>query len=117
GYDDFRTSALPGEFADGLTRLPHRFRGHRAGVHHHGVFQTGGGRRIADHLRLVAVEAAAEGDDLDAHATAANNAGSKWPSCSNATGPVISTWSSDSRHSICRSPPGRVTVMFRPVLR
>ncbi len=51
----------------------------------------------------VGVEPAAEGDDVDAHhaaPAAANSAGSKRPSNSYATGPVISTWSSRSRHSI-----------------
>ena len=40
---------------------------------------------------LVGVEPAAECDDVDAHATAANSAGSNRPSYSNATGPVIRT--------------------------
>ena len=64
-------------------------------------------RLAADHLRLVGIEPAAEGDDVDAHAApafvtadAANSAGSNRPSYSYSTGPVISTWSSRSRHSI-----------------
>ena len=78
-------------------------------------------RLAADHLRLVGVEPAAEGDDVDAHRRGArpvaNSAGSKRPSNSYSTGPVISTWSSRSRHSIARSPPGSVTVTLRPVRR
>src|SRR5215213_3239178 len=116
-HHDFRTSAHSGQPADALARLPNRFRRDRAGVHHDGVFEAGADGGVADHLGFVGVEAAAECDDLDAHATAANSAGSKTPSNSNATGPVISTWSSFSRHSIARSPPGSVTVTLRPVLR
>ena len=54
--------------ADGLARLPHRFAGDRAGVDDHGIGNAGGVGLAADHLRLVGVEPAAEGDDIDAHA-------------------------------------------------
>ena len=47
----------------------------------------------ADRFRLGDIEAAAESDDVDAHATPAllNSAGSNFPANSNCTGPVIST--------------------------
>ena len=50
-------------------------------------------RRAPDHFRFGDVEPAAEGDDVEAHATPAlsNNAGSNLPANSNSTGPVIST--------------------------
>ena len=89
--DDLRIGALALEAADRLARLAHGLRRHRAGVHHHGVCDAGAGGCVADHFRLVGVEPASEGDDVDAHATAVNNDGSKRPSNSNATGPVIST--------------------------
>ena len=53
--------------ADRLPRLPHGFRRHRAGVDDDRVVETGARRLRADHFRLVGVEPAAEGDDLDAH--------------------------------------------------
>src|SRR5690606_8373717 len=69
-----------------------------------------------DDLRLDDVEPAAEGDDLDAHqAVSANSSAANRPSCSSSTGPVIITWPSLSRHSISRSPPGRVMRTLRPV--
>src|SRR5262249_57549309 len=107
------------EPADRLARLPHRLGRHRAGVDHDRLGEAGRLRLPPDHLRLAGVEPATEGDDIDAHAAPAlaNNAGSKRPSYSKATGPVISTWSSRSRHSIVRSPPGSVTVTLRPVRR
>ncbi len=66
-----------------------------------------------DHLGFERVEAAAEGDDLDAHATDANSEGSNLPSYSNDAVPVISTWSSRSRHSIASLPPGSVISTLR----
>ena len=59
------------EPADGLARLAHRLGGHRAGVDDDGVGDARGLRLAADHLRLVGVEPAAEGDDVDAHRAAA----------------------------------------------
>src|SRR5438445_666603 len=59
---------------------------------------------------------AAEGADVDAHcpqATLANSAGSKRPSYSKSAVPVISTWSSRSRHSIASLPPGSATSTLR----
>src|SRR5215468_1503100 len=89
----------------------------RAGIDHDGIGEPGGVRLAADHLRLIGVEPAAEGNDVDAHwvALMSNSAGSNLPSYSYATGPVISTWSSRARHSIRSSPPGNVTVTVRPV--
>ena len=49
-------------------------------------------RRAANHLGLIGIEPAAEGDDIDAHVgTCSNSAGSNLPSNSNSAGPVIST--------------------------
>ena len=59
------------EPADGLARLPHRFRRHRAGVDDDRIVDHACRLRLAaDHFRLVGVEPAAEGDDVDAHAGA-----------------------------------------------
>ena len=91
GHHDLRIGALALEAADALPRLPHGFRRHRAGVDDDGIFHAGLRGGVADHLQLVGVEPAAECDDVDAHATAANSAGSNRPSYSNATGPVIRT--------------------------
>ena len=92
GDDDARVRPFALEAADALPRLAHGFRRHRAGVHHHRVVEAGRAAR-ADHFRLGDVEPAAEGDDVDAHATPAlaNSAGSNVPANSNSTGPVIST--------------------------
>src|SRR5262249_49153453 len=81
-----------------------------------GIGEPGPLRLAADHLRLIGVEPAAEGDDVNAHwvALMSNSAGSNLPSYSYATGPVISTWSSRARHSIRSSPPGNVTVPVPP---
>src|SRR4029079_6633796 len=141
---DARRRPLALEPADGLTRLPHRLGGHRAGVEDDGLGKIRGARLATDHLGLIGVEPAAEGDDVDAHrrATArgeqtrgtthigtspftplptyaapclAKSAGANLPSYSNSTGPVISTWSSRSRQRMRRSPPGSVSVTTRPV--
>src|SRR5215472_13982553 len=114
---DGRVGMLALELADGLARLPHRLRRHRASIDDDGTGEPGPLRLAADHLRLISVEPAAEGDDVDAHwvALMSNSAGSNLPSYSYATGPVISTWSSRARHSIRSSPPGNVTVTVRPV--
>src|SRR3984893_2913663 len=114
---DGRVGMLALELADRLARLPHRLRRHRAGIDDDRIGEPGRLRLAADHLRLIGVEPAAEGDDVDAHwvALISNSAGSNLPSYSYATGPVISTWSSCARHSIRSSPPGSVTVTVRPV--
>ncbi len=88
-----------------------------------GPLTDGRCRLAADHLEFGGGEPAAEGDDVDGHCRGptfdhakscrpgrANSAGSKVPSRSYSAGPVISTWSSVSRHSMRRSPPGKVTV-------
>src|SRR5262249_49169119 len=101
GHHDARIRALALGAADRLARLAHRFRRHRAGVHHHGAVEARALRIAADHLGLVGIEAAAESEDVDAHAAPiANSAGSNRPSNSYCTGPVISTWLSLSRQSI-----------------
>src|SRR5215471_14970559 len=99
GDDDARLRALALEAADGLARLAFCFAGNRAGIDDDdiaGAFRpkTGGSGSAADHLGLVGVEPAAEGDDVDAHAVppaASNSAGSNRPSNSYSTGPVIKT--------------------------
>ena len=123
GDDDARLRPLALRLADRLARLALGLGGDRAGVDDDDVGEAGRGGVAANHLGLVGVEPAAEGEDVDAHgphrtlgtAPAANSAGSNRPSNSYSTGPVISTWSSRSRHSIARSPPGSVTVTLRSV--
>src|SRR5262249_61996190 len=112
-----RGGMLALDLADRLARLPHRLRRDRAGIDDDHIGKPGCLRLAADHLRLIGVEPAAEGDDIDAHwvALASNGAGSNLPSYSSATGPVISPWSSCARHSMRSSPPGSVTVTARPV--
>src|SRR5262249_19305715 len=102
---------------DGLARLPHRLRRHRAGIDDDGTGEPGRLRLAADHLRLIGVEPAAEGDDIDAHwvALMSNSAGSNLPSYSYATGPVIRPWSSRARHPTRGRPPGTVPVPGRRV--
>src|SRR5215831_6844666 len=111
---DGRAGMLALELADRLARLPHRLRRDRAGIDDDHIGKPGCLRLAADHLRLIGVEPAAEGDDIDAHwvALTSNSAGSNLPSY--ASGPVISTWSSCARHSMRSSPPGRVTLTVRP---
>src|SRR5215213_2697170 len=57
--------ALATRAADGLTGLSQGFGRHGTGVEDDGVVQTGVERRGADHLGLIGVEPAAEGNDLD----------------------------------------------------
>ena len=84
--------------ADGLPGLGRGFARNRAGVDDQNAGEAGRRGFATDHLRLVGVEPAAEGDDVDGHvapglaATASvNSAGLKRPSNSNSAGPVIST--------------------------
>src|SRR5665213_2112376 len=115
GHHELRIGPLAARLADRLARLLHRRAGHRAGVEHHGIVDAGSRHRVTNDLRLGEIQPAAEGDDIGAHATPLNNAGSNMPSNSNSTGPVISTWPSLSRQSMARSPPGKVTRTLRPV--
>jgi hypothetical protein len=109
GDDDARFGPLALQFSDRLARLRHRLVGDGTAIDDNGVHEPRAFRLAADHLGLEGVETAAEGDDLDAHhATGANSAGSKVPSYSKVAVPVISTWSSRSRHSIPSLPPGSV---------
>ena len=94
---------------DRLPRLRYRLVGDRAAIDDDGIGKSGALRLAGDHFGFERVEAAAEGEDVDAHcsqATLANSAGSKRPSYSKSAVPVISTWSSCSRHSIASLPPG-----------
>ena len=68
--DDPRPRTLPLELADGLARLAHRLRRHRAGVDHDRIGQLGRCRLATDHFRLVGIEPAAEGDDINRHCLA-----------------------------------------------
>src|SRR5229473_2680436 len=84
---DGRVGILALELADRLARLPHRLRRHRAGIDDDRIGEPGRLRLAADHLRLIGVEPAAEGDDIDAHwvALTSNSAGSNLPSYSSVT--------------------------------
>src|SRR5581483_3223306 len=113
GHDDARIGPLAFQAPDRLPRLPHRLVGDRATVDDDGLLETCRCRLPRDHLGFERVEAAAEGDDLDAHATDAKNEGSNFPSYSNDAVPVISTWSSRSRHSMASLPPGNAISTLR----
>src|SRR6185312_17144182 len=117
GDDNASIRLLALEPADRLPRLAHRFAGHRAGVDEHRIGNARGCGRAPHRFRFHDVETAAEGDDIDAHGAGAfsNNCGLNVPLNSNATGPVISTWSSLARHSMVSSPPGSVTCTLRSV--
>ena len=83
-HHDRRAGALALEAADGLTRLPYGLFRHRTGIDNDGIDQTGTIRLTADHLALISIEPATEGDDIDAHrlALTLNRAGSNLPSYS-----------------------------------
>ena len=119
GDDDLGTGPLALDAANGLPRLPHRFRRHRAGVDDDEIASPVRQGGAAHGLRLDKIEPAAEGQDFDVlwfaprryHAAMSlKRTGSRSVSNSNSTGPVIVTWPSLSRHSISRSPPGRLTM-------
>src|SRR6478735_2956856 len=116
GDDNARIGPLALQPPDRLPRLRHRLVGDGAAVDDDGVGKSGEFRLAGDHLGFEGVETAAEGEDVDAHfsqATLANSAGSKRPSYSKSAVPVISTWSSCSRHSIASLPPGSVISTWR----
>ena len=97
GDDDARMRPLALRPPDRLAGLTLRLGGDRTGVDDDDVGEACRVGMPANHLRLVGVEPATEGEDVDAHgdtpgtAPAANSAGSKRPSNSYSTGPVIST--------------------------
>jgi hypothetical protein len=92
GHDDASLRVLARELADRLPGLTRRLRGDGAGVDDDEVRVPGGLGLGAHGFRLVAVEPAAERDDLDRHhAAPAKSAGANTPSHSNSTGPVMST--------------------------
>ena len=72
------------ELAHSLARLPYRLGRHCTGIDDDGIGETGGLCVTANHLALVGIKPATEGDDIDAHgfALAMNNAGSNFPSYS-----------------------------------
>ena len=87
---------LARRLADRLARLALGLRRHRAGVDDDHIREAGFGCKPLDRLRFIGVETAAEGEDVDAHDASAGSAtakseGAKTPSCSNSTGPVMST--------------------------
>src|SRR5262245_50743776 len=114
-HHDAHIGPLARKLADRLPGLRHRFGSDRAGIDHNCVGEPCRLRLAPDRLRLIGVEPAAESHHIDGHGSAPtlNSAGSKRPSNSYSTGPVISTWSSRSRHSIMSSPPGNVTATLR----
>jgi hypothetical protein len=84
GHHDRRAGTLALETADGLARLPDGLLRHRTGSDNDGIGQAGTLRLAADHLALIGIEPAAEGDDINAHrfALALKRAGSNLPSYS-----------------------------------
>ena len=97
----------PARAADRLARLALGLARDRAGVDDDALGQPRSTRTGAHDLRLVGVEPAAHGDDLEpAHAGST-------PVKLAAVGPVISTWPS-SRQTIPNSPPSRTTVTSAP---
>src|SRR5215472_5957601 len=113
GHDDAGIGLRALEPADGLPCLRDSFVGDGAGVDDDGPLESRAFRLARDHLGFERVEATAEGDDLDANATNENSEGSNFPSYSNDAVPVISTWSSRSRHSIASLPPGSAISTLR----
>ena len=69
GDDDARVGALPLQPADRLPRLRHRLVGDGAAVDDDGIGKPGALRLAADHFGFEGIEAAAEGDDVDGHAS------------------------------------------------
>ena len=69
GDDDPGRGPLALQPADRLPRLRHGFIGHRAAIDDDGVGQPGALGLPRNHLGFEGVEAAAKGDDLDAHLT------------------------------------------------
>ncbi len=116
GDDHLGAGALAPGLADGLARLAHSLAGHGAGVEDDGVGQAILGGSGADHLGLIGVEPAAKGDDVHvAHGEEGDGALGRTPVNSTATGPVIRTWPSLSRHSMVSSPPSNSTAALRSV--
>ena len=116
GDDDAKLRPLALQPPDRLPRLRHGLVGDRAAVDDDGVGKSGALRLAGDHFGFERVETATESEDVDAHysqATLANSAGSNRPSYSKSAVPVISTWSSCSRHSIESLPPGSVISTLR----
>ena len=122
-----RLGMLAARLADRLARLAHGFGGDGAGVDEDGVAEAGFARRGAHDLGFQRIQPAAEGDDVDPPVTRAPGgaarsapaisgasrgdlpgsvAGSRVPSNSVSTGPVIQTWPSP-RHSMTSGPPGK----------
>ena len=95
GDDDLRGRPLAANLAHGLTSLPDGFGSHGASVDDHGIVEPGRRRVRLCHFAFVSVQAAAKGDDVDAHDCRATSTVTplpfKWiiPLNSNSAGPVI----------------------------
>ena len=87
GDDDPRVRTFTMRASDGLTRLPLRLGGYRAGIDDDRVGQSRG--MAAHDLGLIRIQPAAEGKDIDRHDAYA--ARSISPVNETSTGPVIST--------------------------
>ncbi len=72
GDDDLRLRTLAPHLANGLARLPHCLAGHGAGVDDDGVSETRLFGMPLRHFAFVSVQAAAKGDDIDAHPASAS---------------------------------------------
>src|SRR5207237_7956979 len=103
------------ELADCLPRLPDCFAGDRAGIHDDSIGKAGFGGARANDFRFICVQPTAESHDFEGHDARTNAARSASPAKLNRAGPVISTWSSLSRHSMSRSPPSSLTLVLPPV--
>jgi len=103
--------------------------GNGARVYQDGIVEPGRFRLGSHHFGFVGIEPAAEGDDFDtAHRARASGSasrekapveGSTMPDHSHSAGPVMTTWSSRSRHSMLSLPAGLAVatsmVTFRAV--
>lgn len=61
-HDQPRARIFPAQAADGLARLAHRLARDRAGIHDYRIIQPRRPGLFADHLPLIGIEAAPEGD-------------------------------------------------------
>ena len=110
-----------------LACLTHRLIGYRASIDQNGIIEPSLGCLLLHHLGFVGVETATKGHHLDCHsAVSADCAGSFCqvkssrliaPTYSSSVAPDIRIWSSTSRHSMIKSPPGKCTSTLRSVRR
>src|SRR5262249_40820492 len=117
--DNMGVRVFAPQFAQHLQALALGLFGHGAGIDDDGVAQAGVARVGAHHFAFVGIEPAAQAHNPRALIARlqrghASKLASRVPAKDWATGPVMITWPS-ARHSICRSPPSRVTVTLRSV--